>query len=505
MSEAEHIKWWKEKPVWVMLFLGFSAGIPILLIFSSLSLWLTEAGVEKSAVTYFSWAALAYSFKFIWAPLVDKLPLPILTKWLGRRRAWLLFAQILVIASICWMASVDPKYALVTMALATVTLGFSSATQDVVIDAFRIESASVRLQAMLSSTYVAGYRVGMIMAGAGALYLAQGFGSTADSYSYTAWRNAYLCMAAAMSVGIVTTLLISEPQDDSKEKFPYQTSDYLQFLGVFLLSVVVLFVVMYKVFPSVPEIYSGFAQTLFGFVYFTITLITGLLAAFATAVICLRLKLVNSKMVHEGYIEPAADFFKRYGQLAMWVLLLVGFYRVSDIVMGVITNVFYADMGYTKEQIASVSKLFGVLVTIAGSFAGGLLALRIGVMRVLMIGAILVAVTNLLFVWLASVEANIYYLTIVIIVDNLAQGVAVAAFIAFLSALTNVSFTATQYAIFSSVMSLFPKLIGGYSGTMVETYGYGNFFLFASFLGVPIIILIYFLQGKLEFENTKVR
>ena len=500
VSENELASWWKHKSVWIMLFLGFSAGIPILLIFSSLSLWLREAGVEKSAVTFFSWAALGYSFKFVWAPLIDKLPVPLLSKLLGRRRGWLLLSQCAVIGSIVLMASVNPQQGLVTMAFAAVLLGFSSATQDVVIDAFRIESANPRLQAMLSFTYVAGYRTAMIVAGAGALYLAQYFGSTKDVYSYTAWRDTYFCMATIMSVGIITTLLISEPEHGQKDDYPHSTNDYLSFLMVFLLSIAAL-VLVFSLAPSTPAWFSGYAQTLFKFIFSTGVLALALLSALLIAKLCIKRGLVNADMVYEGYQAPTLDFFTRYGKLAIWVLLLIGFYRVSDIVMGVITNVFYQDMGYSKAEIASVTKVFGVIMTITGTFLGALLALRFGVMRTLMLGAILVALTNLLFMWLSQVDSSISNLTLVIIADNLSQGIAIAAFIAWLSSLTNVTFTATQYALFSSLMTLFPKLIGGYTGTLVESMGYSNFFLFASLLGLPVIWLIYFLKGKLELEE----
>ena len=499
-QNQQPIVWWRERPVWVMLFLGFSAGIPILLIFSSLSLWLREAGVERSSVTFFSWAVLGYSFKFIWAPLVDRLPLPLLTNWLGRRRGWLLLAQFAVILSILVMASTDPQQSLSMMAFGAVLLGFSSATQDIVIDAYRIEAAVPRLQAMLSSTYVAGYRTGMIVAGAGALYLAQLFGSTAGSYSYAAWHDTYLCMALVMGIGVVTTLLVPEPNVNRGEEHNFPTRDYLSFFLVFLLSIAALIAVFVFV-PSSPDLFNGNTQNLFSFSYKTMTLGGALLAAYLVGTTCIKLGMVNSRMVDQGYRAPILDFFKRYGKLAVWVLLLVGFYRVSDIVMGVITNVFYADMGYSKAQIASVTKVFGVVVTISGSFMGGLLAIRFGVMRVLMLGAVLVAVTNLLFMWLTVAEPTIVNLSLVIIVDNLAQGIAIAAFIGWLSSLTNVSFTATQYAIFSSLMTLFPKLLGGYSGTLVDMMGYSNFFLFASLLGVPVIALIYFLQSRLEIKS----
>ena len=209
------------------------------MIFSSLSLWLREAGVERAAVTYFSWAALGYSFKFVWAPIIDRLPLPGLTQWLGRRRAWLLVAQLAIISAICWMALTDPsasEQALSVMAVAAVLLGFSSATQDIVIDAYRIEAAEAKLQAMLAASYIAGYRIGMVVAGAGALFLAQALGSTNELYNYQAWMWTYLCMAAVMGVGVVTTFVISEPESVPREsRYLHDTSDYLRFLLLFVL------------------------------------------------------------------------------------------------------------------------------------------------------------------------------------------------------------------------------------------------------------------------------
>lgn len=518
LNEEKNVRWWRERSVWVMLFLGFSAGIPILLIFGTLSLWLREAGVSRSTATYFSWAILGYSFKFVWAPLVDRLPLPLLTRWLGRRRGWILLSQLTVIGSIVLMAFTDPQSGLTAMAIAAVCLGFSSATQDIVIDAYRIESAEPRLQAMLSSTYIAGYRIGMIVAGAMALFLADSFGSTKEAYSYLAWQKTYLIMACVMLVGVFTTLLIREPDHDDKN-VEYQTRDHIQFLVVFTLSVASFVTVLWFI-PTTPILFEGGAQLLVKFIYGTVGLALALAIAFSCARACAALNMVNAKMVDEGYRQPVVDFFARYGKLAIWVLLLVGFYRISDIVLGVITNVFYQDMGYTKTEIASISKVFGVIMTITGSFMGGLVAIRIGVMKALQIAAILVVITNLLFCWLTQVGADHtdialslpfigdlafpVELAMVITIDNLVQGLSLAAFIAWLSSLTNVSFTATQYAIFSSLMTLLPKVIGGFSGTYVDAFGYTNFFLFASAIGLPIIALIHFLSSRLEFNQPKI-
>lgn len=507
--------WWQERSVWMMLFLGFSAGIPILLIFGTLSLWLREAGVSRSTATFFSWAILGYSFKFVWAPLVDRLPIPFLTALLGRRRSWILVSQLAVMSSIMLMASTDPKLSLTAMAIAAVCLGFASATQDVVIDAYRIESAEPRLQAMLSSTYIAGYRVGMIMAGAVALYMAESFGSTKETYSYLAWQKTYFIMASVMLVGVFTTLLIKEPPTQEAGSH-YSSQDYLMFFCVFAMSITA-FVSTLLLIPESPVWFEGGIQSVFEFIYGAVSLAIALLLAYSVALGCQNFGLVNAKMVDEGYKQPIQDFFARYGKLAVWVLLLVGFYRISDIVLGVITNVFYQDMGYSKTEIASLSKVFGVIMTISGSFIGGIVALRLGVMRALQYAAILVVITNLLFCWLTQVGQHhtdialalpligkITFpaeLALVITIDNLVQGLSLAAFIAWLSSLTNVSFTATQYAIFSSLMTMLPKVIGGFSGTYVDAFGYTNFFLFASAIGLPVLFLIHFLQKRLQFQT----
>ncbi|MCH7881263.1 MAG: MFS transporter [Proteobacteria bacterium] len=482
-----------------MLFLGFSAGIPILLIFSSLSLWLREAGVERAAVTYFSWAALGYSFKFVWAPLVDQLPLPWLSRVLGRRRAWMLVAQFAIIAAIVLMASIDPKasdYSLTLMALAAVLLGFSSATQDIVIDAYRIESAESELQALLSATYIAGYRIGMLVAGAGSLYLAASFGSTSDAYSYQAWQYTYWLMAAAMLVGIVTTLIIDEPETKAASPFIDSTREYIRFMALFVV-VVAGFVGCFYLAGDAARSAKSLLTELFanrylaGFLIECLRLAIAIGVGGALAFALVKVEFVSYEMVNRSYLMPVRDFFRRYGLSLAWMLLvLIGFYRISDIVLGVIANVFYQDLGFSKIEIALVSKTFGLLMTIVGGFAGGLLAMRFGVMRILFLGALLSAATNLLFMLLASVGHDMMWLYIVISADNISAGLASAAFIAFLSSLTNISFTATQYAIFSSLMTLLPKVIGGYSGSMVDSIGYPVFFLLTALMGIPVLLLI---------------
>ena len=499
MSIFNSIKLFIHPRVMTMLFLGFSAGVPILLIFSTLGLWLNEAGVVKSTITFFSWAALGYSFKFVWAPLVDRLPLPFLTKALGRRRAWMLVSQLAIMVAIILMSSVDPNASiesLTIMAYGAVLLGFSSATQDIVIDAYRIESADMNMQSMLSATYIAGYRIGMLVAGAGGLFIASYLGSTKELYSYEAWSGTYLIMAAVMLIGVATTLIIDEPKSERKET-EYSTKDYARFFLLFL-SIVLAFILTFisttDLLKPVKELLTDtFAnKRLSGFIVGSLRMVLALVGAYIAARILIILKIVNQPMVNSTYIEPVKDFFNRYGKsVAILLLAVIGLYRVSDIVLGVMANIFYQDIGFTKVEIATISKTFGLFMTIAGGFLGGVLATRIGVFKIFFLGALLSAITNLLFVILANVGNDITWLYLTITMDNLSAGLAGAAFIAFLSSLTNIQFTAVQYAVFSSLMTLLPKIFGGYSGSIVMQFGYSEFFVITTLIGVPVLWLVY--------------
>ena len=506
MKLIQSLKLFVNRRVFNMLFLGFSSGVPILLIFSTLGLWLNEAGVVKSTITYFSWAALGYSFKFVWAPLVDQLPLPVLTQLLGRRRSWMLVSQLAIIGSILMMSSIDPKTSmesLTLMAYGSVLLGFSSATQDIVIDAYRIESAQRDSQSMLSATYIAGYRIGMLVASAGGLFMASYFGSTKESYSYDAWSATYIIMALIMFVGVATTLFIDEPKT-AKKYTEYTILDYSRFFMLFLF-VVLSFILIYvatnpfgkiaKV--SLTEIFGN--KQLSGFIVGSSRMILALLVSYLVALVLTKLNVVNKSMFNNTYLEPVKDFFKRYGMnVSILLLAIIGLYRVSDIVLGVVANIFYQDMGFSKVEIAAASKTFGLFMTISGGFFGGILAIRIGIYKVFFLGALLSAATNLLFVILANLGHDIAWLYITITMDNFSAGIAGAAFIAFLSSLTNIQFTVVQYAIFSSLMTLIPKIFGGYSGSLVMEYGYSKFFIITTLIGLPILWLVYKIKPYLS-------
>ncbi len=485
-----------------MLFLGFSAGLPLLLVFSTLSIWLREAGVERATIGFFSWAALAYGFKVVWAPVVDRLPLPVLDGLLGRRRAWILTAQLAIVAALLLKAFNDPADNLPAAALFAVMLAFASATQDIVIDAYRIESAPLDLQGLMSATYIAGYRLGMIVAGAGALEIAAAFDPDPDSYQFAPWTATWLAMAGVMSVGIATTLLIREPaRDAATGGSVWAVGDYVRFLATFATAAGAFFAIFafsHDLSVSAKAALAGGVEPagpLSGLIVEATRLLAAVAGAVLTGLALVRAGVVPRAMAHETYVAPFADFFGRFGSAALLVLALVATYRIADVVMGVMANVFYVDLGFEKQEIGRISGGFGLVMTIFGGFVGGLLITHYGVMRMLFAGAVLAAGTNILFALLATIGPSIPMLMAVIAADNLSGGMASAAFVAYLSGLTSTRFTATQYALFTSLMLLLPKLIAGYSGMVVDSVGYARFFIGTAVLGAPVLLLVLFAGG----------
>ncbi|MCX7554939.1 MFS transporter [Marinicella sp. S1101] len=488
-----------------MTLFGFSAGIPYFLIFSSLSLWLDQVGVEKSAITYFSWAALGYSFKYLWSPLVDRLPIPYLSRRMGQRRAWLLCIQLLIMVAISLMGLTNPaasEQALVQMALAVTLLGFSAATQDILIDAWRIEASTEKDIAMLSSVYTVGYRLGMLTSGAGALYIAAYFGTSMDNYQYSAWKISYLSMATVMLVGLGTTLWIKEPK--KADSLVHKTKDYMAVVAVFVISIGVL-ILTYQMtaglFQTVQE--QMLAWTGNKPLSSTFTTAGQLLLALLLAAITARLvstsSWVNIDMIKEVYWSPVHDLFLRHKQHIWLIIGIICLYRISDIVMGVTANLFYQFKGFDLDEIAGIVKTFGLIMTISGGIVGGFLVVKYGIMRIMIIAAVLSAATNLLFMVMVDMEKSLVYLTFMISADNLSQGMALTAFVGFLSLLVNRQFTAVQYAMFSSVMTLFPKILGGYSGGMVEQMGYANFYLMTAIIGIPVVLMLMYAKKVKAF------
>ena len=451
VNRSRHHSWrqswlvYARPRVIAMLFLGFSAGLPLLLVFGTLSAWLREAGVERGTIGHVSWVATLYAVKFAWAPLVDRLPIPVLCRTFGQRRGWMLLAQTGVMTGLLLMAVNDPADALDLLVVAALLVAFSSATQDIAIDAWRIEAVETDLQGAMAATYQMGYRLGMITAGAGALYLAE----------YLSWSASYTVMAASMVVGVVTVLLIPEPSHRVNHSTWQQEERVVRFL---------------ESTAHLPERYRQIG------------------AWFIGAVVC-----------------PFTEFFARNGKLAIAILAFIGVFRLSDITMGVMANPFYIDMGYSKADIASVTKVFGLVMTMVGAGLGGVLVARFGIMRLLLAAAILVAATNLIFAWLATQGPDIRLLALVISADNLSGGLAGSVFIAYLSSLANRAYTATQYALFSSLMLLPAKLLGGFSGDIVDATGYVLFFGYAALLGLPAILLVLYLMRVLNADRLRMQ
>lgn len=492
-----------ENSVRIMLFLGFSAGLPLSLVFGTLSVWLNEAGVSKSTITFFSWAGLGYGFKFAWAPLIDQARLPMLTRRLGKRRAWLFFCQCLLLVILAAMALIDPistTYSLTVMALLAVALGFTSASQDIVIDAYRIEITPPELLGMSAASYSFGYRIAMIVSGAAALMLSEYFGSSKENYAYDAWQITYLLMALLMFVGITTTLLIREP---AQGREPLDSNGSKQLMTLFIVLLVPFIGVQYGWKMLQNLLLDGVdIGTLGYFVLSVLRFTTAAVVCYIVARQLIQKQLVPAHIAADAYWQPVKEFIDRYPlKLVILLLLLIGFYRISDMVLGVIANIFYQDIGFSKTEFSLVSKTFGIAVTIIGTFIGGFLIMRLGVMRMMMLGAILAAATNLLFMIQAAAGDVLWLLFFVIIADNLAGGIASIAFVTFLSRLSNIQFTAMQYAIFTSIMVMLPRVIGGYSGTIVDTGGYSTFFLITTLMGLPVILLVYLVGKRLTFDE----
>ena len=471
-----------------MLFLGFAAGLPILLIFSTLSVWLFKAGVNRATITLFSWVGFAYSFKFIWTPIVDNLKLPILGK-LGHRRSWLLLSQLMIILSLIFISFTDPKTSLICTAIAAIFIAFSSATQDIVLDAFRIESASKNLQGALSSMYLTGYRIAMIVAGAGSLWIASFLGT--EIYNQKVWQQVYQIMALLMLFGVLTVFYSSEPK--IKRNIEKNSNQKIKFFIAFLVSLAG-FILCYLYFKDlfdskdpIINFLNEFIKIIFCFLIFALIIF-----------FLIKIKFLNKESAKNAYAKPILDFLNRYGSKATSILLLIGLYRISDVVLGVMANVFYIEKGFSIAEIATYSKFFGTIATIVGGVIGGLASVHLGVMRSLFIGALISALSNILFAWLALVTADVKILAFVITADNVASGFAGATFIVYLSALTSIKFTATQYALFSSTMLFLPKLIAGYAGGFVNLFGYSTFFIFTAIIGVPVLLLIMWINKTIK-------
>lgn len=408
----ETLRVYREPRVAAMLFLGFSAGLPFALVAGTLAAWLTTDGVSMSAVGMFAWVGILYAFKFAWAPLVDHLPLPLFSR-LGRRRGWMLLAQLGVAGALLGMSLLKPSVDTVQLAALALLVAFFSATQDIAVDAWRIESAATEEQGAMAAAYQLGYRIALLVAGAGALVIGGAW----------SWPLAYQAMAVLMSVGMVTVCLVGEP------------------------------------------------------------------AAGRTGAAAANPLQQPAAWAQHAVIDPFSDFFTRNGRNALLILLFIGIYRISDMVLGVMANPFYLSIGFNELEIAGYAKTVGFAAVIGGAGLGGVAVARYGLGGPLVFGAVILALTNLSFAGLALAGANVPLFVLTIGADNVAQGFSGTVFIAYLSGLTNVSYTATQYALFTSLMVLPGKVLSGFSGIVVDQVGWLNFFVYAAITGLPAIYL----------------
>lgn len=398
-----------------MFFFGFTSGLPFLLVGGTLSAWLKESGVALEHIGLVSLVGLTYSFKFLWSPAVDRLRLPLLGR-LGQRRGWLLAAQLLLALSLLMMAFITPAGSFWLFIAVAALAAFAGATQDVVVDAYRIEIAPPEAQGALAATSTLGYRIAMLVSGALALLLA-------DQVS---WAQVYCSMAGAVLAVMGVTLFANEPE---------------------------------RIVVRVPSLRVAF---------------------------------------HESVIGPFRDFFRRFsGWFGVALLVFMGLFKISDQMIGVMALPFYLDCGFSKTEIGMVSKIFGVWVGIGGAFAGGAAVALLGVQRSLFLAMLLGAVSNLLYLLLAMYPANISMFTAVIAGENLSGGFLGTAAVAWLSSLVSREYTATQYALFSSLVALPGKFIGGYSGFMVASLGYSAFFVFSTIAILPALLLFFWLQPRL--------
>jgi PAT family beta-lactamase induction signal transducer AmpG len=431
--------WWQSLDVYAdprvraMLFLGFSSGLPFPLVLTTLSARLRQAGIDRTTIGYFSLVGLAYSLKYFWSPIVDRLPLPGLQR-LGRRRSWMLLAQCGIAAGLVLMAMADPSVDAERVAWLAVFTALMSSTQDIAIDAYRIEAAAVESQGAMAASYQIGYQVALICAGAGALASAAGYG----------WHVAYLIMAGCVAVGIVTTFVIAEPTTRIDRATLAQEARVTAFL----------------------ERSSHWPAPLRHAVAWLIG-----------AIVC-----------------PFVDFFSRNGlRVGLPILLLIATYRLNYTTMGVAANTFYLDMGFTLDQIALVSKIYGVIMTMVGALAAGLLIRRYGIARTLLVGWVLLTIANLVYAHIASIHPGIAWLATAVSADNVANGIAGTAFIAYMSSLTNTAYTATQYALFGTLWSLPAKTIASQWGRIVDAWGYPPFFVYTAVIGLPSLVLVLWL------------
>ena len=428
-----------EAPIVRLLFLGFSSGLPLALTASTLSIWLTESGVSKSTIGLFAALGVPYALKFLWAPLIDRLPLPALSRMIGRRRGWILATQIALIGAIVLLGLADPAADPGYVALLALIVSFCSASQDIVLDAYRVETLEERQLAAGAAVFVWGYRVAMLVSGAGALYVA----------SFAQWFVAYLVMAALMAVGVVTILVSPEPAQNGTAETTARAREVQSFLA-------------------------------------------------ARGIAAEDWRARAGAWLYVAVVSPFLEFLTSRGWTAILVLAFVIFYKLGDSMAGVMTNPFLVEIGFTKIEIANVAKIYGFTATMVGLALGGWLLNAAGMIKSLWICGILQLASNLMFAVQAEVGADLGLLAATIGFENLAGGMGTAIFIAYLSSLCNVAYTATQYALLSSLFAVPRTLISSGTGFVAEAVPWTDFFVYTALGAVPGLLILWWMTAALS-------
>lgn len=427
-----------DRRVLSLLFLGFSSGLPLALTFGSLTLWLAEVGVSKTTIGLFALMGAPYTLKFLWAPLVDRLPLPYLTRRLGRRRSWAIVTQLALMVTIAGLGATNPAAHAGLTAIFALAVAFWSASQDIVIDAYRVEILEQPQYGAGAAVIVLGYRIGMLVSGAGALYLA----------TYVSWFATYVVMAALMTIGIATILINPEPKLQKSRESVEQERRIAAYL------------------EARPHLKGKKVQVL--------------------------------AWVYGAVINPFAEFMSRRGWLV--ILLFILLYKFGDALAGVMCNPFYVELNFTKIQIASVSKAFGLAATIVGSVIGGIIANRMGIIKSLLVCGILQMLSNLMFAILAVVGNDLRMLALTIAVENLSGGMGTAAFVAYLSSLCNIAYTATQYALLTSFMAFGRTLLSSSGGWLADHTNWVSFFVITTAAALPGLIVLVWITRRFSVE-----
>ena len=419
---------YNDRRVFIMAFIGFSCGIPLFLTASTLSLWLSQVGVSYTKIGLISWVAFPYTIKFMWSPFIDRLKIPFLAKMLGRRRSWLFISQLALVVSILALSQTNPAENLTLTALFAICVTFSAATQDVTMLAYQVERLGKKQYGAGEAMGIFGYRMGMLLSGAGALYFAEFF----------TWNEVYELMALFVMVGIATTLFIKEPNPIINEEVKRKETEAENYLHAH------------------PKLSPKIASTL---------------SWFYGAVVC-----------------PFSNFIVKKG---WWVsLLLMLFYKLGDNLVGNMTNIFLMEVGYSKSEIASVSKIFGMAASILGGFIGGYLIARIGVIKALFITAAIHGCAMLLFVVIANTGYDLDLLYLTIGIEHITAGMRTTALFVFQMTLVTPAYAATQFALLTSIVHFGRVFMASFSGILVENLGWSSFFTVASAATIVSLLLV---------------